>query len=93
MGVALNHPFAKGFSIGKPSSYWGTPIYGNPHRTKPETIAWKWIPCLIPRDLDQTPSIKSTQQTYDLYIIHIMGMYYVYINVDKYMYIYIYTYI
>ena len=31
MGVLLNHPFIDGIFHYKPSSYWGTPIYGNPH--------------------------------------------------------------
>ena len=30
MGVPLNHPFCFRIFPYKPSSYWGTPIYGTP---------------------------------------------------------------
>jgi hypothetical protein len=32
MGVPRNHSFIDGFSLINPSSYWDTPIYGNPLR-------------------------------------------------------------
>ena len=36
MEVPLNHPFIDGFPTVfhyKPTNYWGTPIYGNPHKS------------------------------------------------------------
>ena len=35
LGVPLDHPFIDGIFNDKPSSYWGTTIYGNPQIVKP----------------------------------------------------------
>ena len=34
IGLPPNHPFLDGIFPYKPSSYWGTPINGNPHMIK-----------------------------------------------------------